>query len=151
MSDSIIAFLGFSIPATSIVIAVAMFLLILWQSPRQRENQLMALYLLTVIVWALGNFMSRVSPIIGIDIMPFFHLNFWGAGLNSMMLFLFVSHYAGMWDRRWAQVMAVIVLPIFLIYTFFLYQGKIVNDPMVTPTLYEYRMERLGLGFFFVG
>ena len=151
MSDSIIAFFGFGIPATSIVISVAMFLLILWQAPRQRENQLMALYLLTVIVWALGNFMSRVSPIIGIDIMPFFYLNFWGAGLNSMMLFLFVSHYAGMWDRRWVQVMAVIVLPIFLIYTFFLYQGKIVNDPMVTPTLYEYRMERLGLGFFFVG
>ncbi|MBI5714937.1 MAG: response regulator [Chloroflexi bacterium] len=151
MSNSIIAFFGFGIPATSIVIAVAMFLLILWQSPRQRENQLMALYLITVILWALGNFMSRVSPIIGIDIMPYFYLNFWGAGLNSMMLFLFVSHYARMWDRRWVQVMAVIVLPIFLIYTFFLYQGKIVGDPMVTPTAYDYKMELLGLGFFFVG
>ncbi|MEK7809996.1 MAG: response regulator [Chloroflexota bacterium] len=151
MSDTIIAFLGFSIPATSIVIAVAMFLLILWQSPRQRENQLMALYLLTVIVWALGNLMSRVSPLVGIDIMPFFYLNFLGAGLNSMMLFLFVSHYARMWDRRWVQVMAVIVLPIFLIYTFFLYQGKIVGEPMVTPTAYEYKMELLGLGFFVVG
>ncbi len=151
MSNSIIAFLGFSIPATSIVIAVAMFLLILWQSPRQRENQLMALYMLTVIAWATGNFMARFASVVNIDVMPFFYLNFLGAALNSMFLFVFVSYYAGMWERRWVQALLVLVVIVFISYVPFLYNGQIVSEPMVTTIAYDYKLERLGLIYFVIG
>ena len=61
MSQSAFSTLVVAVPAVSAIISLAMLFLILWLAPRQRENQLMALYLATVITWAAGGLASYVS------------------------------------------------------------------------------------------
>lgn len=99
----------------SITIALAMLFLVLWQAPKYRDNQLMALYMVEVIFWGMMAFMVRFWSLGGQDSTLFFHGIVLGIGLNSVLLFALVSHYAGLWKNWWLKV--ILVMGLFYIVT----------------------------------
>src|SRR5687767_15321977 len=84
----------------SVLVALAMLFLVLWQAPRERDNQLMAAYTFVVVFWGISAFLFRFTPLIGYDPTPYFYGIALGIGFAGLSLFALVSHYAGRW-RRW--------------------------------------------------
>jgi len=88
----------------SVAIALAMLFLVLWQAPKYRDNQLMALYMIEVVFWGIMAFLVRFWSLGGHDSTLFFYGIVLGIGLNGYFLFALVSHYAGLWRYWWLKV-----------------------------------------------
>jgi hypothetical protein len=93
MSIPPISLIAMTFSATSIIVALAMFFLVLWQSPRRRDNQLMALYMITVIFWGVSAFMTRFTALGQGDSTPYFYGIVLGIAFNSLLFFALVSNY----------------------------------------------------------
>ena len=91
----------FATNATAVVAALAMLVLVLWQSWRDADNQLMAAYFLVIVFWSGSIFTGRFLALVGADPQVFFYNTFLGGALNALVLSAVVSHYAGLWSRRW--------------------------------------------------
>lgn len=99
MSLPIVAILAFVGETISVVIGLALFLVVIWQAPRERDNQLMALYMVVSVLWALANTLARANVIISGEPGVLFYISAMGLGLIGFTLFLVVSHYADLWKR----------------------------------------------------
>jgi PAS domain S-box-containing protein len=152
MNPMFSALVLYLIPITSITVSLAMLLLVLWQAPRQRDNQLAALCLLTIALWAIGNLMTRVTTLIGADALFFGYLNFFGAGLNSTAFFAFITHYVRLWSLRWVRWALAAGIVLVIAYAGLLFQGRIVDQISINAEgLWDYRLLPLGLFFFVIG
>lgn len=89
----------FIIDAIAVTMGLAMFLLVMWQAPRQRDNQLIALFTATIIYWGLANFIAYLVALTRGVTTPFFYASALGIPFNGYTLFLLATHYAGLWGR----------------------------------------------------
>ncbi|MBN1287442.1 MAG: GAF domain-containing protein [Anaerolineae bacterium] len=94
----------------TLALSLVMLMLVLWQDPRSILNQLFAVFLLTVVVWAAGSILARGATFIGAD--P--ALIAWGlrlleAGFAGAMvaLYLFVAVLTDMRNRLFYIISAV--------------------------------------------
>lgn len=112
----------------SIAIALAMLFLVLWQAPKYRDNQLMALYMVEVVFWGVMAFMVRFWSLGGRNSTLFFYGIVLGIGLNGFFLFALVSHYAGLWKYWWLRVMLLAGLLYSIISIPLILQGILYSD-----------------------
>jgi signal transduction histidine kinase len=117
----------------SIAIALAMLFLVLWQAPKHRDNQLMALYMIEVIFWGIMAFMVRFWTIANLDSSFFFAGIVMGIGFSGLFLCALVSHYAGLWKYWWLRALLLAGLVNNVINIPLIFQGKLYVDFHVSP------------------
>ena len=117
----------------SIAIALAMLFLVLWQAPKYRDNQLMALYMVEVVFWGVMAFMVRFWALGGWDSTLFFYGIVLGIGLNGFLLFALVSHYAGLWKHWWLKIMLVVGLLYSIASVPLIFQERLYSSFSVSP------------------
>jgi signal transduction histidine kinase len=135
----------------SVLVALAMLFLVLWQAPRERDNQLMAAYMFVVVFWGISAFLLRFTPLIGYNPTPYFYGIALGIGFAGLTLFALVSHYAGRWQRWYALPAVIFGLVYYLAMIPLLFQGLLYSDITLTDTgrlLYTFRP--LGYLTFFI-
>jgi len=96
-----ISLVAMTFALTSMVVAVAMFFLVLWQAPKRRANQLAALFMIEVVLWAAASLLLRMAGLVGANAIPFFYGIVLGIGFNGLFLFAMISQYAGLWRYKW--------------------------------------------------
>jgi len=94
----------------SVIVSVAMFFVVLWQSPHSRDNQLVALYLVAVTIWSASAFLARFAPLIGFSPTPFGYQIATGIGLTGLALLALAAHYARLWSRWWLRILVTVGL-----------------------------------------
>jgi PAS domain S-box-containing protein len=134
--------LALVISATSIVVALAMLFLVLWQAARRPGNRLMALYMATVIGWSLSGLAVRLAILAGQDPSFFFVGVLQGIALNSLALFALAAYYARR-GRYWLLLFAAGL--IYYLGLPLLFPGNAPNRFVLTPEgVYYYRFDPLG-------
>jgi PAS domain S-box-containing protein len=81
-------------------VGLAMLMLVVWQAPRHRDNQLMALFMGIVVIWCASNALGHILVVIGVDDRWSIYLGAISVGLAGYVLFLLASQYANLWQRR---------------------------------------------------
>ncbi len=145
----VIAILAFVSEAVSIVVGLAVLLVVVSQAPGHRDNQLMSLYLVSLIFWGATNSLARLMVITGVENQFFFYASALGLALNGFTLFLLSSHYADLWHNWWIR--AIILGGLLFIGAFIplLFQGKLVElVPSHTGDLLNYRIPPTSLAIF---
>jgi PAS domain S-box-containing protein len=129
----------------SLVLSSAMLFLVLWQAPRRRDNQLMALYLLTIVVWSVGSLFARAAAALDYDLTSFGYLIAVGIALNSALLFALVTHYAGLHRRFWQRGALTALFLFYLIFVPSLLNGQLYSDIRIDPNgVFSYTIHPLG-------
>lgn len=145
MSVPPISMIAMTFSATSVVVALAMFFLVLWQAPRNTDNQLAAGFFATVVFWGSSTFLSRLVPLGGGDPTPFLYGIALGIGYNSLALFALVTHHAGWWRRWWIIAALLSVLLYYFVTLPFLFEGYLyTNVAMSAEGRLSYSFEPLG-------
>ncbi len=151
MTLSAIGALGLIVSLIGTIVAVAMLSLVLWQAPRNPDNQLMAFYQASLIMWLGSNLLARLAAFLGYDPTTLVYWNFVGGALAAFALFAFISHYARLWPLRWVKACLVIGGCTVLSFGFLLFQGWMLTDISIAPSgLFEYRLTSPGLVFFVI-
>jgi len=131
--------------ATSIVVALAMLFLVLWQAPRRLGNQLMALYMGDVIGWSLSGLAVRLAIVAGQSPVPFFRGVLYGVALNGLLLFALATYFAGLWRYRAVWLVFLAGLVYYLGVLPMLVPGDFASRFGMTPDgAYFYRFDPLG-------
>jgi PAS domain S-box-containing protein len=131
--------------ATSVVMALAMLFLVLWQAAHRRENRLMALYLATIVVWGVSGFMVRILILSGHDPTVFFPGVLTGIAWNSLMLFALVTHYGGLWRYRGVVLAFLVGLIHFTVVIPLFFPSELPNRFGLTGEgIYFYRVDLFG-------
>ena len=89
----------------SVIVSVAMFFVVLWQSPRSRDNQLVAIYLGAVTIWSASAFLARFAPVVGTSPSPFGYQIATGIGMTGLALLAVAGHYARLWKHWWLRLL----------------------------------------------
>jgi PAS domain S-box-containing protein len=119
------AIIAFGAEAISAAIGAALMVLIIWQAPRHRDNQLMGLYMFNIILWGLTNSAARLLTILGLDNSFFFYASAICIPINSFLLFTLVTHYANRWGKWYVRAALVAGLAFLVAMIPLLYQGKL--------------------------
>lgn len=82
-------------------IGLAMTVLVLWQAPRERENQLLVAYFLLASYGVFNVVIARLLSLVGADATFFFYESYNGSTLAFVALLALATHTAGLWQRRW--------------------------------------------------
>lgn len=98
------AIIAFGSEAIAASIGAALMVLILWQAPRHRDNQLMALYMFNIVLWGLTNSAARLLAIFGIETPLFFYASALCIPINAYLLFTLTTHYANRWSRWYVRL-----------------------------------------------
>jgi PAS domain S-box-containing protein len=140
-----ISLVAMTFSGISVVLALAMLFLVVWQAPRRRDNQLMALYLATVMTWGAASFTGRLAVVFGYDPTPFGLVVALAVAVNSWLLFALVAHYAGMWDRHWVRLGLVLGLAAYVVFVPMLLRGQLYHTIHITPEgMFNYQVEPAG-------
>ena|GEM_PF-1849417 len=139
---------AFIIKSFSTVLGLALLLLILWQSYRHRDNQLMALYLASLILSTGTNAWMDVQLFLGQSaIEPYLYTVALGLALNGLALFALAGQYAGLWRNRWVRT-ALLFGALFVVGMLpFLYQGRLFKYISNAEDLFAYSYEPTLLGY----
>ena len=144
--------LGFIFAGASAVTGLAMLLLVVWQAPRHRHNRLMALYLATLVAWGASNIAARLCALLGWPSTTFVHGAVFGNGLNSLVLFWFVTDYVEIRDRRWVRLLCAAGVVWVVVGAIGLFAGRLMIDATVTPDgMFRYRVSPYGVAAFLIG
>lgn len=146
-----ISLIAMSFSAASVVMALAMFFLVVWQAPRNRVNQLAGLFFVSVTFWAVSAFTSRLAPILGGEPKQYFNGIALGIGYNSLTLFALVSHYAGTWRRWWVSAALVAGVAYSLVIIPFMLRGDLYREVSITDGRLHYSLLPLGVTSFLIG
>ncbi len=111
--------------AASLIVALAMAFLVLWQAPREPDNQLMSAYMLTVVFWGSSAFLMRFVALGGQNPTIFFYGVALGIGFAGLLLFAVVSHYADLWRRWWVLALMISGLVYYLLMIPQLFAGNL--------------------------
>ncbi|HSH02259.1 MAG TPA: ATP-binding protein [Anaerolineae bacterium] len=128
-----------------------MLLLVLWQAPRQRENQLMAIYMGSVVFWGVSVFLAYLSGIIGVDpTYMLYSIASW-IGFSGVFLFALVSYYLELWPQKWPQYALAAGLLFYVIAIPLLLQGVLYdNVSLATDGYLIYEIKITGLITFII-
>jgi len=131
----------------AMVIGLAMTCLVLWPSPRHRDNQLMATYMASVALWGLAGFATAFAALIGADPSLPFHGMAFMILINGLTTLAIAAHYAGSLHTLWARgllaagtLLAAVIAPS-------VFAGGVVMLQEVTPDgIFAYELSALGQG-----
>jgi PAS domain-containing protein len=124
---------GFFSGGASIVLGVAMLLVVFVQAPRRRDNQLMAVYLVTLVLVGTANIGARVFALLGLDPYRLIGLAFIATGASRLALFWFVTSYAGIQRHRIVRLVRY-GGAVALLFGLWLYQsGGLLTEATITP------------------
>ncbi|MFZ6029313.1 MAG: ATP-binding protein [Chloroflexota bacterium] len=124
---TITAIIAFGAEAIATSLGVALMVLIVWQAPRHRDNQLMGAYMLNIAVWGVTNSAARLLTILGADNSFFFYASAICGPINGFLLFALVTHYANRWHKWYVRLVLVFGLFVLVVAVPFLFQGKVLR------------------------
>jgi signal transduction histidine kinase len=137
--------------ALSVIVALSMFFLVLWQAPRERDNQLMAWYMVTVMFWGTSAFLMRFIALSGADISNYFFGVALGIAFAGISLYALVSHYAGLWKKWWIVALLIAGIIYYVVTIPMLFQGSLHANVQVSESgRLSFEFKPLGLVSFFV-
>ena len=144
--------LGFIFATASTITGLAMLLLVVWQAPRHRHNRLMAVYLATLVLWGANNLAARLCAVLGCSPTVFMYGTLYFNGVNSLVLFWFVTDYVGIGGRKWVRVGRIVGLIWLAVGGVAVYSGRILLDVSLSPDgLWMYRLSPLAGPVFAIG
>lgn len=106
-------FIGLFVNNFGATAACAMIMLVLWQSTRERTNQLLAAYAAVILLWGMGGNAMRMNILLGQQPYMLFYVNALMAGLSGLFLFWLTVHMAGLWSELWVKWASIVALPLF--------------------------------------
>src|SRR5574341_934279 len=146
-----ISLIAMTFSATSIVVGLAMFFLVLWQAPRNRVNQLASLFFASVVFWGTSAFTTRLVALGGLDPAPYFNGIALGIGYAGITLFGLVTHFAGAWKRWWVVAALVFGVAYSLVIIPFMFDRALYVGVDVTDEgRLIYKLTSLGQASFFI-
>lgn len=95
MNISLETVIVFAANGLTSLVATALLMLVLWQAPRQRSNQLFALVMLLLGAYGAINGFARFTGRLGMDPQPVFYLATQFYGTFTVALFFFASEFSG--------------------------------------------------------
>jgi len=101
---SLSVLLSFLLDLTGLVTGLAMLFLVLWQAPRQRDNQLMAAYMASIVFWSGSTLIAHVFARLEMNAAGLFYTIALALAVNSFALFALALQYTGLWERRWTRL-----------------------------------------------
>ncbi len=144
-----VALWAFASEGITISVGLALLILIIWQAPQQRDNQLMAIYMGTVVVWGAANSLARLGVVLHSDNSFFFYLSALCIAFNSFALFTLTTHYANLWERMVIKGLLLFGCGSLLVVTPLIYQGVLLSfSPMDTGDLLGYEITPMGYAVF---
>ncbi|NLX08576.1 MAG: HAMP domain-containing histidine kinase [Chloroflexi bacterium] len=133
------------------VLAAALLMLVLWQAPRQRTNQLFALVMLTLGAYSVINALSRFVGEINMDPAPVFYLATMTYGAFVVAVFYFGSAY-GSGHAPTVRAMRLIGGVLVVVQGVLLWSGQLmINIRPVAVQDGGYQGEFTPLGYFATG
>jgi PAS domain S-box-containing protein len=150
--------LGLISGIVGMVVGLSMLFLVLWPSPRHRDNQLMAFYMGTVACWGMFGFFSSLLVIVGLDpSFPFYGLAHM-IMINGLATFALATYYAGKNDRAWSRWSLRIGAAAAIFFIPVIYTGGATHIAGISPEGFvTYNIQPFGLvavaaaTYFFVG
>ena len=135
-----------------LVVSVAMLLLVLWQSRRQRINQLVALYMLTIVFWSGANQLAHLVTIAGQDPTFLIHSIAVGMIISSLGLLILIMRLTNMWQHPAARKILGGASLAAVVFSGLSWLGQTVIYQGLTPQgLFKYDLTPLGyVGLIFV-
>jgi PAS domain S-box-containing protein len=141
--------LGLLSGLVGMIVGLAMLFLVLWPSPRHRDNQLMAVYMATVALWGIFGFAAALLVLVRLDPRyPFYGLAHM-IMINGLATFVLAAHYANISDaawQRWARWSSGVGLLIAILLIPMVYTGRAVSFTSVSPEgLFRYVITPFGV------
>lgn len=134
----------------TLALALVLLLLVLWQDPRSLLNQLFAVFMLMVAVWAVGSLVARSAALIGADAsftnfgLRLLDIGFTGAAL-SLYLFVVVLTGAG---GRLLRAFSLAAMGFFLAYEVLLSPIRAYDPGPAGQGLLHYEFQVSSLAFY---
>src|SRR5215207_1803628 len=141
MDSSILGLASILIGVLGAAAALSMLFLVLWQAPTNRDNQLLAAYMGTVVVWGAAITLFRLSG--GLQI--FFSIASYSAYANGFLILVLVSHTLNLWSQWWVRavlILGTIVVAVFAPLSLFI--GRVYTDLAMTEAGSRYYLQRAG-------
>jgi PAS domain S-box-containing protein len=150
--------LGLVSGIVGMVVGLSMLFLVLWPSPRHRDNQLMAFYMGTVACWGMVGFFSSLLVMIGLDpSIPFYGLAHM-IMINGLATFALATYYADKSNRAWSRWSLRIGIAAAIGFIPVIYSGGATQVAGISPEGFvTYNIQPFGLvavaaaTYFFVG
>ncbi|MFZ6029358.1 MAG: response regulator [Chloroflexota bacterium] len=95
--------IGLIVEFLGVAIGSAMLLIVLTQGLRQRDNQLMALFMGAIVIWSASIGIGHIVVVIGGSARESIYVAAIALVAIGYFLFLLASHYANLWKRRWVR------------------------------------------------
>ena len=118
--------LGFGGGLVAMVTGLATMLLVLWQAPNQRDNQFMALYMLTVASWGMAGLLTCFAIVMGQKPDLLTYSLAVTIGLNAIATFSLAARYTDIWHHRWVLALYLAGMALLLITIPFVFAGQVV-------------------------
>jgi PAS domain-containing protein len=116
-----------------VVLGLAMLLVVIAQAPRRRDNQLMAVYLLTLVIVGASGCGARLASVLGRDPATFMGLASLATGASRLALFWFVTSYAGIQRHAWVRIVRAVGAVTLLVAFWAFQSGNLLADARITP------------------
>lgn len=133
---------GLITSALNMIIALAMFFLILWQSHTRRDNQIMAFFMVTVMLWGLVSGLFRLGAVLEQPSNYVLQLNSTFFVLNGLAFFALAAYYAGQGKARWVRlfigagfILSLVIVTLSINRSIFGMVEKTIGEPMVITIL----------------
>ncbi|NUQ73243.1 MAG: hypothetical protein HUU21_06790 [Polyangiaceae bacterium] len=127
------AIIGIVCAFVSASASTAMFFLILWQSPRSRDNQLACVLMASMMLWSIGGFMARVMALMSFDSFFFYQFVSNGLVLTSVSLFVFSLHFARLFGSLPLRIAAVLGAVFVVVTGILIASGRVHGAMRVLP------------------
>jgi signal transduction histidine kinase len=138
--------IGFGSGLVGLVVGLATMLLVLWQAPRQRDNQLMGLYMATVASWGLAGLLLSFAVVIHGNVDASFYTVAAMIGLNAVATFALAARYTGLSRRPATLVVFGAAMVLLIAVQPALFAGQLVKLTQVTPDgRFEFDYTPLGI------
>lgn len=118
-----------------------MLFLALWQSHTNRNNQLLAAYMASVVLWSVCILMYRITD----GVMLFFEISTFSFSVNGFLLFALVTHYLELWHRGWVRIFLVVgSIVCFVVLPTRLLAGRVYVQLVLTPIGRDFQLTPVG-------
>jgi PAS domain S-box-containing protein len=143
--------IGLLVEFMGVAVGSAMLLVVLTQGWRERDNQLMALFMGGITIWSASIGFGHIMVVVGESARESLYIAAISLTANGYFLFLLASHYANVWEKRWVR--AVMWLGLLIVLSMFglTFGGLIVEmSPVLRGDLLTYEVTPLGYSLFVI-
>lgn len=143
-----VGILSYTAKLLCITISIALLILVIWQTRRNRDNLILAAYLASVILAQGTNAWTDLKLLANKqDILLLAYISGIGMIINQYIFFLLASSYAEQWQENWNRITRFIGAVLIFISSLLILFGKAFDYYPSTTEWYAYSIELTTLGY----